>query len=48
MGKERFVLSRFSKGKVTNLKDPDSFLKRYVLNPPLGFSGIAQQSLVMF
>ena len=47
-GKESFVLSRISKGKVTNLKDPGFFFLKYVLNPPcLDFSGIAQQSLVM-
>ena len=34
-GKESFVLSIISKGKVTNLKDPGLFLKKHVLNPPL-------------
>ena len=47
-GKESFALSRIPKGKVTNLKDPWFFKKKYALNRPcLDFSGIAQQSLVM-
>ena len=36
--KRSFVLSRISKSKVTNLKDPVVFfLKKYDLNPPFGF-----------
>ena len=36
-----FVLSRTSKGEITNLENPVAFSKRYVLNCHL-FSGIAQ------
>ena len=38
-----FVLSGISHGKVTNLKIPGVFSKKYVLNPPVWiFSGIFQ------
>ena len=36
-GKKRFILSRFSKGRVTNLKDPGSFLKKVCPQSPFGF-----------
>ena len=38
-GKESFVLSRISEGKVTNLKNPEFFLKKICPQPPcLDFS----------
>ena len=46
-GKERFDFSRYSKGKVTNLKDLGFFLKKVCRNPHFDFFGLAQQSLVM-
>ena len=36
-GKKIFILSRFSKGRVTNLKDPGSFLKKVCPQSPFGF-----------
>ena len=46
-GKETFILSKFSKGKVTKLKDPGFFFWKGI-SSILDSSGNAQPALVMF